>query len=96
MGAVIVHLKDANIVVIPVVVHIEMGLVAQHVLEPLRHEGKQREDNPAVEITLVKILGKRSDNIGKTARLDKWHALRRNKNDIFHVLTSWQSNAVLH
>ena len=89
-------LHYADIVAVPVEVHVEMRLVLHEILPLLVNEGIHGNDDTAVIIFLVKDLRKRTDNVRKSSGLYERNTLGCNKKNIFHLFQPpWLSNLLI-
>ena len=71
MDAVGLRLKNADIDILPVEIHIEMRHIPKLILHLLLHAFIFRNDHTHIIIFLINALGQRSHNVCKTTRLDK-------------------------
>ena len=68
-------LENADILALPVVVHIEVGHILHLILHVLFHAGILGNHDSDIVVLRINILGKRADNVSQSAGLDKRNAL---------------------
>ena len=77
-------LEQPDILILPVVIHVEVGDVLQLVLHLLLHAGVLWQNDTNIIVFPVDLLRKRTDNVREASCLDERNTLRCCKQYFFH------------